>query len=50
MDAQDNDDLENAGKKIILVPSMYYSPRWYKELMHDAMTIVREYGKPDYFI
>ena len=50
MDAQGNDDLANAGKKIILAPSMYYSPSWYKELMQDVMTIVREYGKPDYFI
>ena len=50
IDAQDNDDLANAGKKVILAPTMYYSPRWYKELMQDAMTIVREYGKPDFFI
>lgn len=50
MDAENNEDLANMGKKVILSPSMYYSPRWYKELLQDAMTIVREYGKPDYFL
>ena len=50
MDAQDNEDLANVGKKVILSPSMYYSPRWYKELLQDSITIVREMGKPDFFI
>ena len=50
MDAQDNEDMANVGKKVILAPTMYYSPRWYKELLQDAISIVRQLGKPDFFV
>ena len=38
------------GKRTILPPTMYMSPRWYAKQFQDAMAIVREYGKPTYFI
>ena len=49
-DAQAAGDLANAGTKIILPPSVYGSPRFYTQAFQNAMTIVRKYGKPDFFI
>jgi hypothetical protein len=49
-DAQFSGDLADAGTKIILPPSVYGSPRFYTQAFHNAMTIVRKYGKPDFFI
>jgi hypothetical protein len=46
-DALHQDDLARAGKNIILPPSIYGGPRWYAEVFHDSMSIVRHYGKPD---
>ncbi len=45
----DNDEMR-AGKKVILPPTIYGSPRWYAESFQDAMAIVRKFGKPDFFI
>jgi hypothetical protein len=50
MDAANENDLANAGQRIILPPSVYGSPRFYNECFQSAMSIVRVYGKPDYFI
>ena len=50
MDAQDNGDINDAGKTIVLPPTITGSPRWYVERYQDAMAIVRNAGKPDLFI
>ena len=50
LDAFDNGDITAAGKRIILPPSITYSPRWYTERYQDAMAITRKEGKPDLFI
>ena len=50
IDAKDRDDLPNAGKVIILPPSVTGSPRWYVEQLQDALAIVRQYGKPTVFL
>ena len=50
IDAQSDGDLANAGKKVILPPTIYGSPRWYNECYRNAMAIVRRYSKPDLFI
>ena len=50
LDAIDNDDSINAGKKVILPPTVYGSPRFYAEAFQDAMSVVRHYGKPSLFI
>ena len=50
LDAQANDDLPNAGARVILPPTIYGSPRWFNERFQDAMAIVRKYGKPDLFL
>ena len=49
-DAVVNGDLVNVGRKIILPPTIYGTPRFYSEAFMDAMTIVRKFGKPDFFI
>ena len=50
LDAVAENDLQNAGKRIILPPSIYGSPRFYQECFYDAMALVMHFGKPDYFI
>ena len=40
----------NAGRRVILPPTIYGSPRFYNEQFKSSMTVVRHYGKPDYFI
>ncbi|XP_014679563.1 PREDICTED: uncharacterized protein LOC106819444, partial [Priapulus caudatus] len=50
MDAVENGEEMLPGKRTILPPTMYASPRWYARQFQDAMSIVREYGKPTYFI
>ncbi|XP_074645863.1 uncharacterized protein LOC141902122 [Tubulanus polymorphus] len=40
-DALQNGDTVNPGKKIILPPTIYGSPRFYSEAFQNAMTIVR---------
>ena len=49
-DAVVEGDAVNAGRRIILPPTIYGSPRFYSEAFMNAMTIVRHMGKPDYFI
>ena len=50
IDAYDNGDVTTAGRRIILPPSVTYSPRWYTERYHDGMAITRKEGKPDLFL
>ena len=50
MDAIDNGDAMNAGRRIILPASVYGSPRFYARAFQDAMCIVSHYGKPSLFI
>jgi hypothetical protein len=49
-DALREGEMVNVGRKVILPPTIYGSPRFYSEAFMDAMTIVRKFGKPDYFI
>lgn len=50
-DAIRDDDLPNAGKRVILPSTHTGSPRWFNEKFRDAMAIVRYYkNKPDFFI
>ena len=50
MDAIDNDDAMNAGRRIVLPASVYGSPRFYARAFQDAMCIVSHYGKPSLFV
>ena len=50
LDAVSMGDGNDIGRKIILPPTITGSPRWYAERFQDAMTMVREFGKPDYFL
>lgn len=43
-------DLGAAGRRVILPSTFAGSPRYMKQCYHDAMAIVRKYGKPDLFI
>ena len=49
-DALDNELGQQQGRKFILPPSVYGSPRWYREAFQNAMTLVRTLGKPDIFV
>ena len=50
-DAMRNDENpENVGRSIILPSSFTGSPRYMKEKTQDAMTYVRERGRPQLFI
>ena len=48
LDAIAENDLQNAGLRIVLPPSIYCSPRFYLECYLDAMALVLYFGKPDY--
>ena len=50
LDAAHAGDTVNVGRKIILPPTIYGSPRFYSEAFQNAMAIVRHLGKPDIFI
>ena len=50
LDAIAQNDLQNAGQRIILPPTIYGTPRFYQECFYDAMALVLHFGKPDYFI
>ena len=50
MGAASSDDPVNVGMKIILPATVYGSPRFYSEAFQDAMSNVRQLGKPDLFI
>ena len=43
-------DINQVGKQIILASSFVGSTRYFQQLYQDAMAIVREFGKPDLFI
>ena len=43
-------DINQVGKQIILSSSFTGSTRYFQQLYQDAMAIVREFGKPDLFI
>ena len=47
-DALQEGETVNVGRKVILPPTIYGSPRFYSEAFMDAMSIVRKFGKPDY--
>ena len=49
LDAQAEGDLANAGRRIILPPTIYGSPRFYSEAFQDSMCGVRKCGKPHLF-
>ncbi len=50
LDAVDSNDGTHAGRKVILPPTVYGSPRFYAEIFQDNMCIVRNYGKPSLFV
>ena len=50
LDAKDRNDLPSAGRPIILPPSVTGSPRWYVEMLQDALAIVRKFGRPTGFL
>ena len=50
IDAAAVGDLAQAGRKIILPPSITGSPRFYVEKYQDCMAIVQKFGKPTLFI
>ena len=37
-------------RQVILPPTVYGSPRFYAEIFQDNMCIVRNYGKPSFFV
>ena len=45
-----NIDVDDLGRRVILSPTFYGGPRWYQQRYQDAMAIVRHYGKPDLFV
>jgi len=46
----DNDDLENVGKRIILSSTFVGGPRYMMERCQDGMMYVRKYGNASFFI
>ena len=50
LDAAAVRDLSQDGRKIILLPSITGSPRFYVDKYQDTMAIVQKFGKPTLFI
>ena len=50
IDALNDNDLPNAGRRMILPPTIYGSPRFYSEKFQDAMSYVHKFGRRDIFI
>ena len=48
-DALDQNDFNNAGKKVILPATFVGGPRYMSKKYQDAMAVVRKKGKPDLF-
>ncbi|KAG2191246.1 hypothetical protein INT47_012402 [Mucor saturninus] len=48
--AHDDNDTSSLGRKIILPSSFIGGPRHMSQLYQDAISIVRRFGKPDFFI
>ncbi|XP_025190419.1 uncharacterized protein LOC112591015 [Melanaphis sacchari] len=44
------DEIDPVGRRMILPSTFVGGPRHMKQCYHDAMAIVRKYGKPDLFI
>ncbi|KAF0688715.1 Uncharacterized protein FWK35_00039352, partial [Aphis craccivora] len=44
------DEIDSVGRRMILPSTFVGGPRYMKQCYHDAMAIVRKYGKPDLFI
>ncbi|XP_025192330.1 uncharacterized protein LOC112592482, partial [Melanaphis sacchari] len=44
------DEINPVGRRMILPSTFVGGPRYMKQFYHDAMAIVRKYGKPDLFI
>lgn len=44
------DEIDPVGRRTILPSTFLGGPRYMKQCYHDAMSIVRKYGKPDLFI
>ncbi|XP_008184146.1 uncharacterized protein LOC103309715 [Acyrthosiphon pisum] len=44
------DEINPVGRRTILPSTFLGGPRYMKQCYHDAMSIVRKYGKPDLFI
>ena len=40
----------NAGRRIVLPPTITGSPHYYNECFQNSKMVVRHMGKPDYFI
>jgi hypothetical protein len=49
-DANSAGDIAGVGKKIILAPSFMGGPREMNAAYQDSMSMVREFGKPHFFI
>ncbi|CAI9718383.1 Hypothetical predicted protein [Octopus vulgaris] len=49
-DAVAEGDSANAGRRIVLLPSIYGFPRFYNECFQNSMIVVQHIGKPSYFI
>ena len=49
-DAVSQGDGVNAGRRIILPPTITGSPRYYNQSFQNSMAVVRHTGKSDYFI
>ena len=45
-----NENVTEAGDRIILASSHTGSPRWYRSKFQDSMAIVRKFGKPHLFV
>ena len=50
MISNEDTNLNEIGKRVILSSNFTGSPRYLQQLYQDAMAIVREFGKPDLFI
>jgi hypothetical protein len=50
LDAAGDNDLADAGTRIILPPTITGTPRFYNECFQSAMSIVRVFGKPSFFV
>ena len=48
--AHDDTNASSLGRKVVLPSTFIGSPRHMAQLYQDSMSIVRRFGKPDYFI
>ena len=50
LDSTEDNSVKNVGQRVVLPATHIGSPRWYQKRFNDAMSVVREFGKPDLFI